>query len=92
MSTTWAQNNPSLGPKWNFAYSLTTTVAWQLKVFARCKYADDLSGAAESLDEIERALKTARHSIAAAESLVVIDEAEQVLAHLLTSTADGGAK
>ena len=92
MSTTWAQNNPSLGPKWKFASSLTTTVEWQLKVFARCRYADDLPGAAESLDEIERALKTARHSIAAAESLVVIDEAEQVLAHLLTSPADGGAK
>ena len=60
----WAQDNPSLTPKWDFAYSLETTVAWQLKVIARCKAADDLPGAAESLDEIERALKKARDWIA----------------------------
>ena len=76
MSTTWEQKNPSLGPKWRFGSSLTTAVAWQLKVFARCKAADDLPGAAKSLDEIERELKIARHWLAVAESV----------------TADGGAK
>ena len=61
--TTWAQNNPSLGPKWDFWSSLKVTIEWQLKVLARCKYADDLPGAAECLNEIERELKTARQHL-----------------------------